>query len=70
MPSYSFILQSEYECPIEEIETDDISYSVDRDNSYITFRDGEYVLHTGQKETVLAEEMAKMMIKEGFLVIE
>ena len=68
--SYSFILQSEYECPIEEIETDDISYSVDRDNSYITFRDGEYVLHTGQKETVLAEEMAKMMIKEGFLVIE
>ena len=68
--SYSFVLQSKYECPTEEIETDDISYSVDNDNSYITFQNGEYILHTGQKEVVLAEEMAEMMIEEGFLVIE
>ncbi|MBE5887177.1 MAG: M56 family metallopeptidase [Lachnospiraceae bacterium] len=70
MASYSFVLQSQYACPIEEIETDDISYSVDSDNSYIAVRDGEYILHTGQKEVVLAEEMAEMMIEEGFLVIE
>ena len=70
MASYSFVLQSQYACPIEEIETDDISYSVDSNNSYIAVRDGEYILHTGQKEVVLAEEMAEMMIEEGFLVIE
>ncbi len=70
MASYSFVLQSQYACPIEEIETDDISYSVDSDNSFIAVRDGEYILHTGQKEVVLAEEMAEMMIEEGFLVIE
>ena len=70
MASYSFVLQSQYVCPIEEIETDDISYSVDSNNSYIVVRDGEYILHTGQKEVVLAEEMAEMMIDEGFLVIE
>ena len=70
MASYSFVLQSQYACPIEEIETDDISYSVDSNNSYIVVRDGEYILHTGQKEVVLAEEMAEMMIEEGFLVIE
>ncbi len=70
MASYSFVLQSQYACPIEEIETDDISYSVDSDNSYIAVRDGEYILHTSQKEVVLAEEIAEMMIEEGFLVIE
>lgn len=68
--SYSFVLQSEYKCPIEEIETDNKSYSVNSDNSYITIRDGEYILHTGQQEVVLVEEMAEMMIEEGFLVIE
>ena len=70
MASYSFVLQSQYVCPIEEIETDDISYSVDSNNSYIVVRDGEYILHTGQKEVVLAEEMAEMMIEEGFPFIE
>lgn len=68
--SYSFVLQSEYKCPIEEIETDNKSYSVNSDNSYITFQDGEYILHTAQEEVVLAEEMAEMMIKEGIPVIE
>lgn len=70
LASYSFVLQSKYDCPIEEIENDDISYNVDSDNSYITFKNEEYILHTGQKEVVLAEEMAEMMISEGFSVIE
>ena len=70
MASYSFVLQSEYKCPIEEIETDNKSYSVNSDNSYITIRDGEYILHTGQKETVLVEEMAEMMMEEGIPFIE
>lgn len=70
MASYSFVLQSKYECPIEEIETDHISYSVDCDNSYITFRDGEYILHSGQREAIVPEEMVQMMIEEGFPFIE
>ena len=70
MASYSFVLQSQYACPIEEIENDDISYSVDSDNSYITFRDGEYILHSGQREKVISEEAAQMMIEEGFPFIE
>lgn len=65
MASYSFVLQSQYACPIEEIETDNTSYSVDSDNSYITFRDGEYILHSGQREKVISEEAAQMMIEEG-----
>lgn len=70
MASYSFVLQSKYDCPIEEIENDDISYSVDSDNSYITFCDGEYILHSGQREKVISEEAAQMMIEEGFPFIE
>ena len=70
MASYSFVLQSQYACPIEEIENDDISYSVDSDNSYITFCDGEYILHSGQREKVVSEEAAQMMIEEGFPFIE
>lgn len=68
--SYSFILQSAYECPLEEIETDDISYSVDSDNTYITFQNGEYVLHSGQQEVMLSKEVAEMMIGEGIPFIE
>ena len=70
MASYSFVLQSQYACPIEEIENDDISYSVDSDNSYITFHDGEYILHSGQREAIVPEEMVQMMIEEGFPFIE
>ena len=70
MASYSFVLQSEYKCPIEEIETDNKSYSVNSDNSYITIRGGEYILHTGQQEVVLVEEMAEMMMEEGIPFIE
>lgn len=70
LASYSFVLQSKYDCPIEEIENDDISYSVDSDNSYITFCDGEYILHSGQREKVVSEEAAQMMIEEGFPFIE
>ena len=70
MASYSFVLQSEYKCPIEEIETDNKSYSVNSDNSYITIRDGEYILHSGQREKVVSEEAAQMMIEEGFPFIE
>lgn len=70
MASYSFVLQSQYACPIEEIETSEKSFSVNSDNSYITFRDGEYILRTGQQETMLSKEAAEMMIEEGFLVIK
>ena len=70
LASYSFVLQSKYACPIEEIETDDISYSVDSDNSYITFEDGKYILHLGKKTQIISEETAQMMIEEGFRVVK
>ena len=68
--SYSFILQSKYECPIEEIETSENSFSVNNDDSYIVFRNGEYILHSGQKTQIVSEEAARMMIEEGFPFIE
>ncbi|MBQ8280218.1 MAG: M56 family metallopeptidase [Roseburia sp.] len=68
--SYSFILQSKYECPIEEIETSENSFSVNNDDSYIVFRNGEYILHSGQKTQIVSEEVARMMIEEGFPFIE
>ncbi len=68
--SYSFIIQSNYEVPIDDIEVDDKAYGVDNGNSYIIFRDGEYVLHSVEGDIVINKEAAEMMIQEGFQVKE
>ena len=68
--SYSFVFQSAYKCPLEEIETDDRAYAVEFDTSYITIQEGEYILHTEKKENVISKEAAEMMIGEGILFIE
>lgn len=68
--SYSFIIQSNYEVPIDDIEINDKAYGVDNDNSYIIFRDGEYVLHSVEGDIVIDKEVAEMMIQEGFQVKE
>lgn len=68
--SYSFIIQSEYEVPIDEIEVDSIDHYVDSNNSYIIIREGNYIFYSEGRECVIDEEITRTMIEEGFLVIE
>lgn len=67
--SYSFILQSSYETPISEIETDENAYYVHPENAYITKQGNTYILHTADAESVISEETAKMLVEEeGFMM--
>lgn len=69
--SYSFIFQTEYEAPREDIETEQNAYEVNTSNSYlIKTDDGTYFLHFQNKDIAISEEMAQMMIKEGYTVME
>ena len=70
MLSYSFIIQSKYEVPIDEIEIESEDYRVDSNNSYIIIREGNYILHSSGGDIVLDEEVALTMIEEGFSVKE
>ncbi|MDE6619863.1 MAG: M56 family metallopeptidase [Lachnospiraceae bacterium] len=68
--SYSFIFQTEYEAPKEDIETEQDAYEINADNSYlIKTDDGTYFLHIQNKDIAISEEVAQMMIKDGFTVI-
>lgn len=68
--SYSFIFQTEYEAPREDIETEPGAYEVDIYNSYlIKTGDGIYYLHSQNKDILISEEMAEMMIQNSFTVI-
>lgn len=66
--SYSFILQSKYETPVSEIETDKDVYEVDEENSYIIKQGDTYILHTASTEIIISEETLKMLVEEGFTV--
>ena len=69
--SYSFIFQTKYEAPREDIETEQNAYEVNINNSYlIKTDDGTYFLHFQNKDIAISEEMAQMMIKEGYTVME
>lgn len=68
--SYSFIFQTEYEAPKEDIVTEPGAYEIDIYNSYlIVTDDGSYFLHSQNKDILISKELAKMMIQEGFTVI-
>lgn len=68
--SYSFIFQTEYEAPREDIETQQGAYEVNTSNSYlIKSDDGTYFLHFQNKDIAISEEVAQMMIKDDFTVI-
>lgn len=68
--SYSFIFQTEYEAPREDIETEQEAYEVNTSNSYLIKTDaGTYFLHFQNKDIAISEEMAQMMIEDGFTVI-
>lgn len=67
--SYSFILQSSYETPISEIETDENTYYADPENAYIIRQGDTYILHTADAESLISEETAKMLVEEeGFMM--
>ncbi len=67
--SYSFILQSEYETPISEIETDENSYYIDIEKSYIIKQGDTYILHTEGMEAVINEHVA-MWLQEGGIILK
>jgi len=67
MISYSFILQSSYEAPISEIETDERIYHADPENAYIIRRGSTYILYTSDTESTISEETAKMLLEDGFV---
>ena len=68
--SYSFILQSEYDPPISEIETDEDIYSMDEETSYIIRQGDTYILHTENVEAVIDEEVVLGLQEEGFTLKE
>jgi len=63
--SYSFILQSEYETPVSEIETDENTYYVDIENSYITKQGDAYILHMRRREMEIDESIVMWLLEEG-----
>ncbi len=68
--SYSFVLQTEYEAPMEDIETEQDAHEVNQNNSYLIKTDtGTYFVHILNKDVAISEEMAQLMIKDGFTVI-
>lgn len=68
--SYSFILQSAYETPISEIETDENIYNVDVETSYITKQGNTYIVHTEGTEAEIDEAIAMWLLEEGFILKE
>ncbi len=68
--SYSFILQSAYETPISEIETDANAHAVDQGNSYIIKQGNTYIMHTAGAEAEIDEGMAMRLLEEGFVLKE
>ena len=53
----------------EDIETEQNAYEVNSNNSYlIKTDDGTYFLRIQNKDIAISEEMAKMMIKDGFTI--
>lgn len=66
MISYSFILQSQYEAPLSEIETGDNIYKMDVESSYIIRQGDTYILYTEGTETVIDEDVAMGLQEEGF----
>ncbi|PWJ49767.1 M56 family metallopeptidase [Faecalicatena contorta] len=68
LASYSFIIQSEYSAPEKEIVTDDNTFEIKEDNSFIIQRsDGKYLLiHESGYEQIIDKEVAKEMVEEGF----
>lgn len=70
--SYSFILQSNYNVPDEEINDSTGVYEVDSINSYLLKdEDGKYYLCTKDgKKTAISTETAEILLNDGFNVLD
>lgn len=70
--SYSFILQSSYDVPIDEFGNDGINHEINQDNSYlIKNADGNYIWRTMDGfEKAISPETATMLIEDGFNVYD
>lgn len=64
--SYSFVLQSRYACPVEEIETGPDSHEVSAENAYLLERsDGTYVFCTEYGEDEIKRENVELLLQSG-----
>ncbi len=70
--SYSFVVQSKFEVPVEEVEADENAYIINSSGNYIIKReDGYYeiLMKTG-KNVVIDEQTALKMQELGYEIIE
>ena len=69
--SYSFVFQTRYDVPKSDIETVQDAHEVDIHNSYlIKMKNGTYFFHSNNVDIPIDEEVAKMMIGDGFIIVE
>lgn len=70
--SYTFVIQSEYEAPLDEIETEKEVYKIEKSENFILKnKDDSYeiILPSGKRK-VIEEQKAMDMEKQGFKIIE
>ena len=54
---------------MEDIETEQNAHEVNQNNSYLIKTDtGTYFVHILNKDVAISEEMAQLMIKDGFTI--
>lgn len=69
--SYSFVFQSRYECPLEEIETGEQIHQLETDQMIILHcKDGSYLIRTEYGDIPATAEEIRVFIDEGVLIIE
>ena len=67
--SYSFVLQSGFDCPIEEIETAVGDKEMNPEEMYLVeCNDGSYILHSGELQQIVKPEHVDLLIKSGVKV--
>lgn len=69
--SYSFIIQTKFEVPLEEIESAWNAYEVINKSAYIIkHSNGSYIFHSQNGDIPLGEDSVKSLIQDGFTMIE
>jgi len=69
--SYSFEIQTKYDAPRAAIEIDQNTYEVTSGSSCIyKKKNGSYVFHSHNEDIPIAEDSVKMLVQDGFKMIE
>lgn len=69
--SYSFIIQTKFEAPLEEIGSAGNTYEVINESAYIIrHSSGSYIFHSQNGDIPLGEDSVKSLIQDGFTMIE